>query len=59
MVLIPSLKSMELDADKVRTMIINYQLIGLVLGGIIWGVYDDKKGRLSVLFGSIILNNWQ
>ena len=52
---IPSLESMGLDADKVGTMIINYQMIGLVLGGIIWGVYGDKKGRLSVLFGSIIV----
>ena len=52
---IPSLKSMGLDADKVGTMIINYQMIGLVLGGIIWGVFGDKKGRLSVLFGSIIV----
>lgn len=52
---IPSLKSMGLDADKVGTMIINYQMIGLVLGGIIWGIFGDKKGRLSVLFGSIIV----
>ena len=52
---IPSLKSMGLDADKVGTMIINYQMIGLVLGGILWGVFGDKKGRLSVLFGSIIV----
>ena len=52
---IPSLESMGLDADKVGTMILNYQMIGLVLGGIIWGVYGDKKGRLSVLFGSIIV----
>lgn len=52
---IPSLNSMGLDADKVGTMIINYQMIGLVLGGIIWGVYGDKKGRLSVLFGSILV----
>ena len=52
---IPSLKSMGLDADKVGTMIINYQMVGLVLGGIIWGVFGDKKGRLSVLFGSIIV----
>ena len=52
---IPSLESMGLDVDKVGTMIINYQMIGLVLGGIIWGIYGDKKGRLSVLFGSIIV----
>jgi MFS transporter, putative metabolite:H+ symporter len=37
------------------TKIINWQMIGLLLGGIIWGVLGDKKGRLSVLFGSIIL----
>jgi MFS family permease len=30
-------------------------MVGLLLGGIIWGVLGDKKGRLSVLFGSIIL----
>lgn len=31
------------------------QMIGMLLGGVLWGVYGDKKGRLSVLFGSIIL----
>jgi putative MFS transporter len=40
-------------ADSTR--VINWQMIGLLLGGIIWGVLADKKGRLSVLFGSIIL----
>ena len=30
-------------------------MIGLLIGGIIWGIAGDKKGRLSVLFGSIIL----
>jgi MFS transporter, putative metabolite:H+ symporter len=37
------------------TKIINWQMGGLLLGGIFWGVLGDKKGRLSVLFGSIIL----
>ena len=40
-------------ADSTR--VINWQMTGLLLGGIIWGVLGDKKGRLSVLFGSIIL----
>ena len=40
-------------ADSTR--VINWQMVGLLLGGIIWGVLADKKGRLSVLFGSIIL----
>jgi MFS family permease len=37
------------------TKIINWQMVGLLLGGILWGILGDKKGRLSVLFGSIIL----
>ncbi|MGE5107804.1 MAG: MFS transporter [Sphingobacteriales bacterium] len=37
------------------TKVINWQMVGLLIGGIIWGVLGDKKGRLSVLFGSIIL----
>jgi MFS transporter, putative metabolite:H+ symporter len=35
--------------------IINAQMLGLLIGGVIWGVMGDKKGRLSVLFGSILL----
>lgn len=31
------------------------QMSGLLIGGIIWGIMGDKKGRLSVLFGSILL----
>lgn len=37
------------------TSVINRQMIGLLIGGVIWGILGDKKGRLSVLFGSIIL----
>ncbi len=37
------------------TKVINWQMIGLLIGGIVWGILGDKKGRLSVLFGSIIL----
>lgn len=37
------------------TKIINWQMTGLLIGGILWGILGDKKGRLSVLFGSIIL----
>jgi MFS family permease len=33
----------------------NVQMGGMLLGGILWGVYGDKKGRKSVLFGSILL----
>src|ERR1044071_5659146 len=34
------------------TKIINWQMVGLLIGGVIWGILGDKKGRLSVLFGS-------
>jgi len=37
------------------TKVINWQMAGLLIGGIVWGILGDKKGRLSVLFGSIIL----
>jgi len=37
------------------TKIINWQMIGLLIGGIVWGIMGDKRGRLSVLFGSILL----
>jgi len=50
-----SLKDLGLDVDTAGTMILNYQMVGLLLGGILWGVYGDKKGRLSVLFGSILV----
>ena len=52
---VPSLKDMNLDVDTAGTMILNYQMVGLLLGGILWGVLGDKKGRLSVLFGSILV----
>ena len=55
---VPSLRSLGLDAEGVKKageFIISVQMIGLLIGGIIWGIMGDKKGRLSVLFGSIIL----
>ncbi|MFA7274637.1 MAG: MFS transporter [Crocinitomicaceae bacterium] len=52
---IDSLKSLGLNADEVGTVILNWQMFGLLLGGILWGVFGDKKGRLSVLFGSILV----
>jgi len=33
----------------------NYQMIGMLLGGLLWGIWGDKKGRITVLFGSILL----
>lgn len=33
----------------------NWQMIGMMIGGVLWGVLGDRRGRLSVLFGSILL----
>jgi MFS transporter, putative metabolite:H+ symporter len=55
---IKSLKDLGLTEEAINikgTAILNYQMFGLLIGGIIWGMLGDKKGRLSVLFGSIIL----
>jgi len=52
---VPSLNSLNLDVDQAGTMILNFQMVGLLVGGILWGVLGDKKGRLSVLFGSILV----
>lgn len=55
---IPSLQSMGLSKEQITVegeSIISWQMAGLLLGGIIWGVMGDKRGRLSVLFGSILL----
>ena len=53
---IPSLKSLGLTMEEIdRTNILNIQMVGLLIGGIIWGILGDKKGRLRVLFLSIVL----
>ena len=55
---VPSLKDLGLTQDELFTkglFILDVQMAGMLLGGILWGVLGDKKGRLSVLFGSILL----
>jgi MFS transporter, putative metabolite:H+ symporter len=36
-------------------LIYNCQMIGMMVGGLLWGILADKRGRLSVMFGSILL----
>jgi putative MFS transporter len=53
-----SFASIGVAADDMKTIgesIISWQMIGLTVGGIAWGILGDKKGRKSVLFGSILL----
>jgi len=55
---VPSLKAINLSGDDVMKsgiMLLNLQMAGLLIGGIVWGILGDKKGRLSVLFGSILI----
>lgn len=55
---IPSLQSIGIMGDELTEsgiLLLNVQMIGLLVGGIFWGVLGDKKGRLSVLFGSIFI----
>ena len=54
----PSLRGIGVPEDQLLdkgVLLINMQMGGMLLGGILWGVLGDKRGRLSVLFGSIIL----
>jgi MFS family permease len=46
------------DGEQVTNLgeyLLQVQMGGLLVGGIIWGILGDKRGRLSVLFGSILL----
>jgi MFS family permease len=55
---VSSLKSLGLSGDKLLSdgiLLLNLQMAGMLIGGICWGIMGDKKGRLSVLFGSILI----
>src|SRR6266480_4617071 len=54
----PSLVGLGIPEDQLfdkGELLLQVQMSGLLVGGIIWGIMGDKKGRLSVLFGSILL----
>jgi putative MFS transporter len=55
---VKSLESLGITGVMNKTIglrLLNTQMIGMLLGGIVWGVLGDKKGRLYVLFGTILL----
>lgn len=56
---VQSLQAMGLSAGPellaAGVKLYNLQMIGMMFGGLLWGIMGDKKGRLSVLFGSIFL----
>jgi len=54
----PSLAALGVQAGhqiEVGAFLLNAQMVGMLLGGILWGILGDRKGRLSTLFGSIAL----
>jgi MFS family permease len=55
---IPSLTTLgvpESERASVGLFLLNTQMIGMLIGGLVWGVLGDKRGRLTVLFGSITM----
>ncbi len=53
MALMPNAAAEELK--NTGLFLFNMQMIGMLVGGLLWGILGDKRGRLSVLFGSILL----
>ncbi|MGZ4048626.1 MAG: MFS transporter [Bacteroidia bacterium] len=55
---IPSLQAIGVAANQIKdagAFLINMQMLGMMLGGIVWGMLGDKRGRLSVLFLTILM----
>lgn len=55
---VSSLKSLGVSAEEILSkgvLLLNIQMTGMLIGGILWGILGDKKGRISVLFGSMLL----
>ena len=55
---ISSLKDIGVPVEmtqEIGARILNFQMFGMLLGGVFWGVLGDKRGRLSVLLGSIVM----
>ena len=55
---VPSLKALGLQGQELinqGVFILNMQMVGMLVGGVLWGVLGDRKGRLRIMFGSILL----
>ena len=54
---IPSLRALgvpEIELMSAGVLILNCQMAGLLLGSLLWGVLGDRRGRVKVLYGSIL-----
>lgn len=49
-----SLKSLHIPIEK-ESILFMWQMTGMLVGGLIWGIFGDRRGRVSVLFGSILM----
>jgi MFS family permease len=55
---VPSLKGIGISGQELinkGVMLLNMQMIGMLVGGILWGILGDRKGRLKIMFGSIFI----
>jgi MFS family permease len=55
---VKSLKGIGVAPEQILdrgVLLLNMQMIGMLVGGVLWGVLGDRRGRLSVLLGSIFL----
>ena len=55
---VPSLKSFGLEGKALidyGVYLLNMQMVGMLVGGILWGWLGDRKGRLKIMFGSILM----
>ncbi len=55
---VPSLQDLGLNDAQVTAegiYLLNVQMVGLMAGGVLWGLLGDSRGRLTVLFGSILM----
>ena len=54
----PSLKDIGVPAEQKKQIgihLFNYQMVGMLCGGIVWGILGDKKGRMTALFLTILI----
>lgn len=54
----PSLRAIGVPQDQlleVGSHLLDMQMLGMLVGGVLWGMLGDRRGRLSVLFGSILM----
>jgi len=55
---VPSLKALGLEGQELidqGVFLLNMQMAGMLVGGILWGILGDRKGRLKIMFASIFL----